>query len=34
MTPEELYSQNEPLVRWAMKKYYHDFIDDEDLMKK
>lgn len=34
MTPEELYSQNEPLVRWAMKKYYCDFIDDEDLMQE
>lgn len=33
MTPEELYSQNEPLVRWAMKKYYCDFID-EDLMQE
>lgn len=34
MTPEELYSQNEPLVRWTMKKYYCDFIDDEDLMQE
>lgn len=34
MTPEELYSQNEPLVWWTMKKYYHDFIDDEDLMQE
>ena len=31
MTPEELYFQNEPLVRWTIKKYYPDFIDDEDL---
>ena len=30
MTPEELYFQNEPLVRWTIKKYYPDFIDDED----
>ena len=25
MTPEELYFQNEPLVRWTIKKYYPDF---------
>ena len=34
MTPEELYFQNEPLVRWTIKKYYHDFIDDEDLTQE
>lgn len=34
MTPEELYSQNEPLVRWTAKKYYPDFMDDEDLMQE
>lgn len=34
MTPEELYFRNEPLVRWTMKKYYCDFIDDEDLMQE
>lgn len=34
MTPEELYSRNEPLVRWTIKKYYPDFMDDEDLMQE
>lgn len=34
MTPEELYSQNEPLVRWTIKKYYPDFMDDEDLIQE
>ena len=34
MTPEELYFQNEPLVRWTIKKYYPDFIDDEDLTQE
>lgn len=34
MTPEELYFQNEPLVRWTIKKYYPDFIDDEDLIQE
>lgn len=34
MTPEELYSRNEPLVRWTIKKYYPDFIDDEDLTQE
>ena len=34
MTREELYFQNEPLVRWAIKKYYPDFIDDEDLTQE
>lgn len=34
MTPEELYFQNELLVRWTIKKYYHDFIDDEDLTQE
>lgn len=33
MTPEELYSRNEPLVWWTIKKYYPDFMDDEDLMQ-
>ena len=34
MTPEELYSLNEPLVWWTIKKYYPDFMDDEDLMQE
>lgn len=34
MTPEELYSQNDRLVWWAMKKYYPDFMDDEDLIQE
>ena len=34
MTPEELYFQNDPLVRWTIKKYYPDFIDDEDLTQE
>ena len=34
MTPEELYFQNEPLVRWTIKKYYPDFVDDEDLTQE
>lgn len=34
MTPEELYSRNEPLVWWTIKKYYPDFMDDEDLMQE
>ena len=34
MTPEELYFQNEPLVWWTIKKYYPDFIDDEDLTQE
>lgn len=34
MTPEELYSRNERLVWWTMKKYYPDFMDDEDLMQE
>ena len=34
MTPEELYFQNEPLVRWTIKKYYPNFIDDEDLTQE
>ena len=34
MTPEELYFQNEPLVRWTIKRYCPDFIDDEDLTQE